>query len=177
MGLKISVVADDLAELGAELQKLAIGILGEDAFPAQAKGLAGYTDKELAGELVHRGYSIDLITAQTNNATEDVAKAGTPAPKAEKKSKAKAEPTEDAAKDEPAPAADEPASALSGKDAYDKGVAIMMEIYANKPDAKSDVMAVLKEYGVKSFMDIDADEHGVDLLEKASSLKTKWDAK
>ncbi len=175
MGLTISIVADDLADMGAELQKLAVGILGEDAFPAQAKGLAGYTDKELASELVHRGYNVDLITGSADVATEDVASAETPVKKAEKKSKAKAEPTEDAAKDEPAPDGDE--STLSGKEAYDKGVAIMMEIYANKPDAKSDVMAVLKEYGVKSFMDIDADENGVDLLEKASSLKAKWDNK
>ena len=168
MSMEFRVVADTVTQLGEELLAASLVMLGDMHPTKNNKGLAGYTDDELLLELSNRGFVLDGTAADvadkpaeaetTKTKSEDKA-AETPA---KAKSKAK--------KEEPAEAETEKSEPeMTPQQAYDKALDLAMNLYSG--DTKPAVMAVLKDYDVKSFRDIDPETQGHDFYSKIMKIQ------
>lgn len=162
MELNLKVVGETVHELGDQLYAMSLGFMG-DAHPAhQPKGLASYTDDELLAELMSRGVS--PVTNGQPVVSEDKPK-GKRAPK--KEEAAAVEETGDPT--DALPQAEKKVDELTPQKAYDEAMDIAMKLYSGK--AKDAVMALLKDFNVKTFRDIDAETDGLAFYQKVKELQ------
>ena len=167
MELNLKVVGETVHELGDQLYAMSLGFMG-DAHPAnQPKGLANHTDDELLAELMSRGVS--PLTNGQPAVSEDKPK-GKRTPKKEEPAAVEetGDPT-DAQPEAEEKSEDKKVVELTPQKAYDEAMDIAMKLYSGK--AKDAVMALLKDFNVKTFRDIDAETDGLAFYQKVKELQ------
>lgn len=169
MELNLKVVGETVHELGDQLYAMSLGFMG-DAHPAsQPKGLASFTDDELLGEAVARGLLGEDAGVKKSAVAEDKPKGKRATKKEEAAAVEETGDLTDALPEAEEKSADKQVDELTPQKAYDEAMDIAMKLYSGK--AKDAVMALLKEFNVKTFRDIDAETDGLAFYQKVKELQ------